>query len=180
MNGNSKVGGILGYAESGTARIENCYHTVGTVEGSEHLGAITGYVSGAVKISNCYYLMGTCDGAVDGSDNFGVTVTNETTMKALAPSLGETYMDNIYSVYFNMGYPIFAAQYSEGIEGDDILQGDVNADGEFSVLDIVLLQKWLLAVPGTELADWRAADLCEDDKLNAFDLALMKRALLKQ
>lgn len=180
VNGNSKVGGILGYAESGTARIENCYHTVGTVEGSEHLGAITGYVSGAVKISNCYYLMGTCDGAVDGSDNFGVTVTNETTMKALAPSLGETYMDNIYSVYFNMGYPIFAAQYSEGIEGDDILQGDVNADGEFSVLDIVLLQKWLLAVPGTELADWRAADLCEDDKLNAFDLALMKRALLKQ
>lgn len=57
--------------------------------------------------------------------------------------------------------------------------GDVNEDGVFSVADVILLQKWLLAVPGTELPNWKAADLCEDDILNVFDLCLMKRALIE-
>ena len=57
---------------------------------------------------------------------------------------------------------------------------DVNMDGSFNVADVVLLQKWLLAVPDTHLPNWKAADLCEDDKLNVFDLCLMKRALLEQ
>jgi len=58
------------------------------------------------------------------------------------------------------------------------VRGDVNADGELNVSDLVLLQKWLLAVPGTKLADWKAADLCNDDRLDVFDLCLMRKALL--
>ena len=56
--------------------------------------------------------------------------------------------------------------------------GDVNADGAFNVADVILLQKWLLAAPDTHLADWKMADFCEDEKLNVFDLCLMKRKLL--
>ncbi len=55
--------------------------------------------------------------------------------------------------------------------------GDVNADGNFSVADAVLLQKWLLAAPDTILADWKAGDLYEDEMLNVFDLCLMRRLL---
>lgn len=58
------------------------------------------------------------------------------------------------------------------------IKGDVNADGIFNAADVVLLQKWLLAVPDSELADWKAADLCEDEKLDAFDLCLMKQILI--
>ena len=58
--------------------------------------------------------------------------------------------------------------------------GDVNDDGEFNVADVVLLQKWLLAVPDTHLANWKAANFCDDDRLNVFDLCLMKRALIEQ
>ena len=58
------------------------------------------------------------------------------------------------------------------------IQGDVNADGEFNVSDLVLLQKWLLAVPDTKLADWKAADFCKDDRLDVFDLCLMRRELI--
>ena len=58
------------------------------------------------------------------------------------------------------------------------LIGDVNADGTFSMTDVVLLQKWMLAVPETHLADWKAGDLCEDERLDVFDLAMMKRRLL--
>lgn len=60
------------------------------------------------------------------------------------------------------------------------IMGDVNADGVFSVSDVVLFQKWLLAVPDTYLANWKAVDFYEDDVLNVFDLTLMKRALIER
>ena len=59
-----------------------------------------------------------------------------------------------------------------------LLKGDCNADGAFSIADAVLLQKWLLSVPETELKDWKAADFNRDSRLDARDLSLMKRALL--
>lgn len=60
----------------------------------------------------------------------------------------------------------------------ETLSGDVNGDNEFNVADVIALQKWLLAVPDTHLANWKAADLCEDDRLDVFDLCLMKRELI--
>jgi hypothetical protein len=57
--------------------------------------------------------------------------------------------------------------------------GDVNNDGVFNVLDLVILKKWFLAVPDTTLANWKAADFLDDGKLNIFDLCLMKQELLK-
>lgn len=56
--------------------------------------------------------------------------------------------------------------------------GDCNADGIFDIADVVLLQKWLLAVPNTHLPNWQAADMCEDDRLDVFDLCVMKRKLI--
>ena len=58
------------------------------------------------------------------------------------------------------------------------IMGDVNNDGSFNISDVVLLQKWLLAVPDTYLSNWKAADFCDDDRLDVFDLTLMKRALI--
>ena len=57
--------------------------------------------------------------------------------------------------------------------------GDVNADGEFNVADVVLLQKWLLGSADAKLDNWKAADFCNDNVLNVFDLCLMRKALLK-
>ena len=57
------------------------------------------------------------------------------------------------------------------------IKGDVNADGSFDIADVVLFQNWLLAKPDAELADWKAADFCNDERLNVFDLCLMKRLL---
>ncbi len=58
------------------------------------------------------------------------------------------------------------------------VQGDVNADGKLTVADMVALQKWLLAVPDAYLANWKAADLCENDRLDVSDLCIMKQKLL--
>ncbi len=59
------------------------------------------------------------------------------------------------------------------------IPGDVNDDGEFKINDIILLQKWLIAVPDVKLDNWQAADLNFDNKLNVFDFCIMKRLYLK-
>ena len=58
------------------------------------------------------------------------------------------------------------------------VSGDANHDGTFNLADLVALEKWLLAVPGTNLSRWTLADFNQDGKLNAIDLTLMKRELL--
>lgn len=81
-------------------------------------------------------------------------------------------------------YDLDAKQWQEAIAGTvpivvpEKIKGDVNADGSFNVSDVVLLQKWLLAVPDTELKDWKAADFCDDNVLDVYDLCIMKRELL--
>ncbi len=76
-----------------------------------------------------------------------------------------------------------AVTYTGSEEPEDSparILGDVDANGVFEVKDLILMQKWLLAVPDTKLADWQAGDLCEDGALNVFDLSLMKRLLAQQ
>lgn len=62
---------------------------------------------------------------------------------------------------------------------EDTLLGDINADGSFNIADIVMLQKWLLGVSDVTLPNWKAADFCEDKKLNVLDLCMMKRKLVE-
>ena len=62
---------------------------------------------------------------------------------------------------------------------DEIVKGDVNADGKFDISDVVLLQKWLLGSSDVTLPNWKAADFCEDGKLNVLDLCMMKCKLVE-
>lgn len=96
-------------------------------------------------------------------------------LKLIAEDLGEAFVKNPDNT-FNNGYPIFTWQLNKMNQ----IAGDVNGDGKFNVSDVVLLQKWLLTVPGTKLANWKAADFCEDNRVDVFDLCLMKRALIEQ
>lgn len=57
------------------------------------------------------------------------------------------------------------------------IKGIISSNGVFDIDDVILLQQWLLAVPDTHLANWKAADLCDDDRLDVFDLCMMKRLL---
>ena len=57
------------------------------------------------------------------------------------------------------------------------IQGDVNADGSFNIADAAALMRYLLA-DGT-LADWQTGDFDGNGRLNAIDLTLMKRALMR-
>ena len=59
------------------------------------------------------------------------------------------------------------------------IKGDVNADGSFSIADIITMQNWLLRKSGTYLADWEAGDLCSDGVIDIYDLILLRRLLLE-
>lgn len=60
---------------------------------------------------------------------------------------------------------------------DSELPGDVNLDGEISVADIVMLQKWL--VNAGDLTCWQNADINGDEKVNVFDCCLLKRKVME-
>lgn len=85
----------------------------------------------------------------------------------------------IYTASFaNKHFTTQTVKVKDGTVVQEPATGDANGDGEFNVSDVVILQKWLLAVPDTHFADWRAANFYPDDRLDVFDLCLMKRALI--
>ena len=57
-------------------------------------------------------------------------------------------------------------------------RGDANLDGEISVVDAVMLQRWLLGLAGVSCGE--SADLNGDGSVDIFDLALLKRMLLER
>lgn len=56
-------------------------------------------------------------------------------------------------------------------------RGDVNNDGTIDKSDAILFQKWLIT-KAIAIPVWQAADMNNDDKLNAVDLTLLKQQLL--
>lgn len=112
-----------------------------------------------------------------GKDNTSIT---DTTNRLALVNSGADCVLNASGGTYEFKYEISTNRlsvYAADKAGDCI--GDCNDDGVFNVVDIVLFQKWLLAVPNVKLPNWKAADLCEDGVLNVFDLCMMKRELIK-
>ena len=57
------------------------------------------------------------------------------------------------------------------------LVGDANNDRTVNVADAVMLQKWLLG--SGDLICWKNVDLCADEKINIFDMVMMRRLLIE-
>ena len=63
------------------------------------------------------------------------------------------------------------------LDEDKIKLGDCNLDGEFSIADLVMLQKWILG--SDDITCWQNADFDADNIVDVFDLCLMRKALTK-
>lgn len=70
-----------------------------------------------------------------------------------------------------VNYTVFAVEAGTAAP----VEGDVNTDGALSVMDIVMMQKYLMSIG--DLTDVQAGDMNKDSRLNVFDLTLMKMAL---
>lgn len=64
------------------------------------------------------------------------------------------------------------------IENSRGVKGDVNSDGAFTLLDVIMTQKWLLNAG--EISNAEVGDVASDGILDGFDLAAMKHMLLNQ
>lgn len=60
------------------------------------------------------------------------------------------------------------------------VSGNINGDGEFGVADAVTLQKWLLGATDVEIYNWAEADFDLNNRLDVFDLCVMKRKLIEK
>ncbi len=58
------------------------------------------------------------------------------------------------------------------------VDGDIDADGTFDILDVIVFQKWLLGDQNVIIYNLYAADLYPDGTLDVFDMSLMKRRLV--
>ncbi len=66
----------------------------------------------------------------------------------------------------------------------ELVQGDVDNNGKFSLVDIIAVSRWLHNPQFFKdwqyyYYQWKNADWNEDGKVNVIDLALMKRALIE-
>lgn len=59
-----------------------------------------------------------------------------------------------------------------------VVEGDVNDDGVRNIADAVMLQNYL--VLNGNITDWQAGDLCNDSKLDVFDLVLLKKMIIEK
>ncbi len=125
----------------------------------------------------------------DASQSFILRHNDDNSYALLTLSSGNTGCLDVYNISTDDGANICQWEYWGGkgqkfiIEPVDALQniaGDINDDGKFSIADVVIMQKWILNVPDTIIVNWKAGDLCEDDRIDSFDLCLMKNILIKQ
>ncbi len=173
------AGGLVGqilvgqHKNSADGLVENSYFA-GTVTGTQS-GGIAGAATidtvstNTITLTNNYYLTTSADGAVDGAAADGVTMVGSNKLMTIAPDLGSPFVDNPYTT-LNDGFPVFEWQLDT--------TGDVNLDGTVSVLDIVALQKYLLAQQDFTEENFANADMNADGSVNIFDLAALKQYLL--
>lgn len=67
------------------------------------------------------------------------------------------------------------------VKGDspsETIMGDVNADGQFSIADLVLMQRFLLG--RDDLKNWKAGDFTGNGKVEVFDLVMMRQAIIEK
>lgn len=103
----------------------------------------------------------------------------------LSKFIGKCYIDsdaefttNENTIYGNAAMILLtAAMLSEN--APERIRGDVNFDGQFNAADLVTLNNWIHSKKESALADWKAGDLCEDNRIDVFDLSLMRKELLK-
>ena len=106
--------------------------------------------------------------AMTCTDNGNPIVTYEVWQKHV--KAGEKVTLGMVGMNTCVNYAVFAKPDTGAV------RGDVNADGSFAVVDIVMMQKYLLG--SGKLTEWMNGDLTADGCIDAFDLAIMKRLLL--
>lgn len=123
----------------------------------------------------------------DDSQKFTLMCNKDGSYALLSVVSGGSSCADVYEISKNDGANICQWNYWGGDGQKFILEpaksasnkvlGDVNADGVFSLLDAVMMQKYLHGLGS--LTDMNAGELTGDGKISIFDLSVMKDMLVK-
>lgn len=83
-----------------------------------------------------------------------------------------------YKIYVTYG--MATDSFEVTVEGKKIAHtGDSNGDGDFTIADVVILQKYIMGKKTAKLSDWRNVDLCEDGKIDVYDFIVMRENIVE-
>lgn len=99
----------------------------------------------------------------------------ETQTCEIAPTSGK---QDVYFVFKGGEGYLYNLNWWSISGGEDTLNGDIDADGEITLFDLVLLQKYLLKLNSFTESQYNAADINTDGSVNVFDLGSLKRILM--
>ncbi|MBQ9139495.1 MAG: bacterial Ig-like domain-containing protein [Ruminococcus sp.] len=98
-------------------------------------------------------------------------------------SLDTSEFDNTkagtYTIYVHYGTA--KASFEVTVLGDaaKLPNGDANGDGDFTIADMVIVQKHIMGKKTAILSDWKCADLYEDGKIDVYDFIVMRENFVK-
>ncbi len=122
----------------------------------------------------------------DNSQKFSLYVNSDGSYTLLSAVSDNKSCADVYGISLENGANICQWNYWGGDGQKFILEpalsesviGDVNADGKFTVADVVMMQKWILG--SDDMTDWKSGDLHKNGVIDVFDLVMMKQYLVKQ
>lgn len=128
--------------------------------------------SGCTRLKNITILNPDCTiydlkSTISNGDGVSISYGYGGTIKGYENSTAQAYAEKY-------GYKFEAIKESEIPE---TILGDANDDGKVTVADAVMLQKWLLSAG--DLNNWQNADICEDGKIDVFDMIEMRKLLIQ-
>lgn len=105
------------------------------------------------------------------SDNQDVAIVSENGV-VTALNTGKA----IITVSNTDGYQVSVSVTVESVAEN--IKGDVNGNNVVNIIDLIIMQKWMMSMPDAEIKDTASADLNEDGKINIIDFCLMKSILI--
>lgn len=125
----------------------------------------------------------------DKSQKFNILCNRDGTYSLFTASSDKARCADVFEISISDGANIcqweywggdgqkFILEAAEEVKAPEKIIGDVNADGSFTVADLVMIEKCLLGT-GT-LTDWKAGDLYNDGNIDVFDMIEMRKEIIK-
>lgn len=83
-----------------------------------------------------------------------------------------------YKIYVTYG--MATDSFEVTVEGKKTAPtGDTNGDGDFTIADVVMMQRHIMGKKTAILSDWRSVDFCDDGKIDVYDFIVMKENLVE-
>ncbi len=125
---------------------------------------------------------GICVHGYGGGDDYYADIPYISLDKCSSVTIDASEFDNTkpgtYTIYVKWYDAVDSFEVTV-LDTPALTKGDANGDGEFTIADMVSVQNNLLGKKTAKLADWRAADLYPDGKIDVYDFIVMRSEFVK-